>query len=92
MSFLLFAAAQLAVASDRSITIRDADLVRFSRDADVACPILFDRSVAEMERNKRFSNFLKEQGYSGIRLTLLSVLCTQWQKGYIEGARRGAVN
>lgn len=85
---LLLMSAALAPQPD-AITLTSQDLLTVSAHADEICPMLIDQRLPNKERGHRWSRFAQEQGYRGSRLNLLSMICTQWQKGYIAGAQQG---
>ena len=92
MLYLLLLSA-VAASQPNPITLGDQDLIiTLSKHADAICPMLIDQSIPDKERGERLVRFAKEQGYRGSRLTLLGMICTQWQKGFVAGARQGPIN
>lgn len=81
----------LAASQTEPVTNGDQDVLTLSEHADAICPMLIDQSIPDTERGRRLVEFTKQQGYRGSRFNLLSLICTQWLKGYAAGARQGPV-
>lgn len=87
----LISTAALAVPQPATVTLDYQDLARLSEHVEAVCPIMRDGSKTDGERGRLITKFAREHGYQGARFILLDLICSQWGKGYIEGARKGPV-
>jgi hypothetical protein len=85
---VLLLAASAATPSSQTVTIGYEDVVTLARDADTLCPLVFDESIDAKDKGLRLKKLMSEGNYRGPKFALLNLLCGQWEKGYIEGARR----
>ena len=88
---LLMSAAAFATPQPETVTLKYQDILTVSEHADTICPMTLDQSKTDRERARQIISFARERGYQGAKFVLLSMICTQWQKGYGEGARKGPV-